>query len=328
MIFDSKDDKVNRLKKDVHDMERRVESSLQKMNETIKTLNDIILRLQRENVQLRSERDFLIERHKKMLKRVPVPDLAVEINERLVKPTIDRIKENVDFVQLVAKEGFVEIRPERRKKPREEKDPSVSAKALKEHIEDDPKPSYGKSIDIFFELVSKNGRMRADEAARKRVELIKYSKRDASPTSSPEAFHKFITEKQPMMPKELKNYKHLLVNTSEKNIDDEILVIELKITDDESFNRLTKRRMCTACGDIIPWLPETRDLTNCQNCGGKLEPRKDDHPEIARKRIKEQGNEATKPILDYYDSLGLLKRVDGMKMIEEVEKEIEKKIKD
>src|SRR3990167_5845642 len=108
MIFDSKDDKVNRLKKDVHDMERRVESSLQKMNETIKTLNDIILRLQRENVQLRSERDFLVERHKKMLKRVPVPDLAAEINEKLVKPAAGKIKENVDFVQLLAKEGFVD----------------------------------------------------------------------------------------------------------------------------------------------------------------------------------------------------------------------------
>jgi len=151
----------------MNEMEKRIEFNVNKMNQTVVTLREIILRLQRDNTQLRSERDFLIERHKKMLKRVPVPDLAVEINERLVKPTIDRIKENVDFVQLVAKEGFVEIRPERRKKPREEKDPSVSAKALKEHIEDDPKPSYGKSIDIFFELVSKNGRMRADEAARK-----------------------------------------------------------------------------------------------------------------------------------------------------------------
>ena len=63
-------------------------------------------------------------------------------------------------------------------------------------------------------------RSKIDEAARKRTELIKHSDRNVSPTSSPEAYHKFITEEQPMMPKELKNYKHLLVNTSEKNIDE------------------------------------------------------------------------------------------------------------
>ena len=62
-------------------------------------------------------------------------------------------------------------------------------------------------------------RSQVDEVARKRVDLIKSPSRIASPTSSPEAFHKFITEEQPMLPKELKNYKHLLVNTSEKNIE-------------------------------------------------------------------------------------------------------------
>ena len=50
MIFDTKDGRIKRLEKDVHDMDRRMENSLQKMNETIKTLNEIILRLQRENV--------------------------------------------------------------------------------------------------------------------------------------------------------------------------------------------------------------------------------------------------------------------------------------
>ena len=62
-------------------------------------------------------------------------------------------------------------------------------------------------------------RSHVDEAARKRVDLIKSPSRTASPTSSPEAFHKFITEEQPMLPKELKNYEHLLVNTSEKNVE-------------------------------------------------------------------------------------------------------------
>ena len=163
MIFDTKDGRIKRLEKDVHDMDRRMENSLQKMNETIKTLNEIILRLQRENVQLRSERDFLVERHKKMLRRVPVPDLAMEINEKFVKPTAGKIKENAEFVQLLAKEGFVEIKETKPSKAKG-KDP---VQELKETIIDVSSRNYGKSIDSLFEIVSKAGRIRADEAARK-----------------------------------------------------------------------------------------------------------------------------------------------------------------
>src|SRR3989338_2145407 len=163
MIFDTKDGRIKRLEKDVHDMDRRMENSLQKMNETIKTLNEIILRLQRENVQLRSERDFLVERHKKMLRRVPVPDLAMEINEKFVKPTAGKIKENAECVQLLAKEGFVEIK-ETKPSNAKGKDP---VQELKETIIDVSSRNYGKSIDSLFEIVSKAGRIRADEAARK-----------------------------------------------------------------------------------------------------------------------------------------------------------------
>ena len=163
MIFDTKDGRIKRLEKDMHDMDRRMENSLQKMNETIKTLNEIILRLQRENVQLRSERDFLVERHKKMLRRVPVPDLAMEINEKFVKPTAGKIKENAEFVQLLAKEGFVEIKETKPSKAKG-KDP---VQELKETIIDVSSRNYGKSIDSLFEIVSKAGRIRADEAARK-----------------------------------------------------------------------------------------------------------------------------------------------------------------
>ena len=163
MFLDSKDDKVKKIERDIHQMERRMEDSLQKMNGTIKSLNDIILRLQRENVQLRSERDFLVERHKKMLKRVPVPDLANEINEKLVKPASAKIKENVDFIQNLAKEGFVELKEPRQRKETE-KDP---IEELKETIIDVSSRNYGKSIDNLYEIVNKAGKIRADEAARK-----------------------------------------------------------------------------------------------------------------------------------------------------------------
>ena len=165
MIFDTKDEKIERLEKKIYDVEKKLDSSMKNVDSTISTLNKIILKLQVENMRLRSERDFLVERHKKMLKRVPVPDLAHEINEKLVKPAASKIKENAEFVELVAKEGFVEIK---QKKHIEKKDTKINvAEELKKHIDDAPKPNHGKTIDGLFELVSKSGNIRADEAARK-----------------------------------------------------------------------------------------------------------------------------------------------------------------
>lgn len=108
----------------------------------------------------------------------------------------------------------------------------------------------------------------------------------------------------------------------EKEWKKEILVIEVSLTDEESFDRLTKRRICEDCGEIIPWLPATKDFAVCPKCSGELKNRADDKPEVIKKRIVEQGNTALKPILDYYSDLGILKRVDGMKDIKGVEEEI------
>lgn len=108
----------------------------------------------------------------------------------------------------------------------------------------------------------------------------------------------------------------------QKNLAGEVLAIEVALTDEESFNRLTKRRMCANCGEIIPWLESTKDLAACPKCGGELVFRADDNEQVIKERIQKQGNEALAPIVGYYDSLGLLEKVDGMKSIDEVEKEI------
>lgn len=108
----------------------------------------------------------------------------------------------------------------------------------------------------------------------------------------------------------------------EKNLGNQVIVIEVSLSDESSWNRLTKRKVCPACGFILPYSPENEQLTKCPDCGDELIIREDDDPEIIKKRIKEQGNEAIKPILDYYEGLELLVRVDGEKNIEEVEKEV------
>ncbi|MEK7624777.1 MAG: nucleoside monophosphate kinase [Patescibacteria group bacterium] len=75
---------------------------------------------------------------------------------------------------------------------------------------------------------------------------------------------------------------------------DEVIVIEVAISAEESLKRLTARQ------------------------------RTDDNPETINRRLRVQGNEAIAPIRNYYQALGLLRKVDGMKSIQEVFKEIEK----
>lgn len=120
-----------------------------------------------------------------------------------------------------------------------------------------------------------------------------------------------------------KKYQEYFVN---KNLQDEVVVLEIKLSDETSFNRLTKRKLCKSCGYIIPYSPENEKKTICEKCGGELYVRSDDNPETARKRVAEQGNSAIGPILDFYRALGALVSVDGEPLIEEVEKEIEEKL--
>lgn len=109
----------------------------------------------------------------------------------------------------------------------------------------------------------------------------------------------------------------------EKKLTEEVMVVEIALSDEESYDRLANRRVCSACGEIIPWNNATKNLTACPKCGGELKTRADDDPEVIKKRIVEQGNSALAPILDYYEKLGILKRVDGQLSIDEVEKAIE-----
>ncbi|HBU07151.1 MAG TPA: adenylate kinase [Candidatus Magasanikbacteria bacterium] len=121
-----------------------------------------------------------------------------------------------------------------------------------------------------------------------------------------------------------KKYQEYFTN---KRLENEILVIEIALSDKTSFNRLTRRKICPDCGYILPYSLENEAKFDCPECRGKLIIREDDNPESAKKRIIEQGNTAIRPILDYYQDLGVLKTVDGEIDIDKVDKEIEKILK-
>ena len=112
----------------------------------------------------------------------------------------------------------------------------------------------------------------------------------------------------------------------EKRVESELVVIEIALDDETTFQRLTKRKVCAECGNIIPYSADNERKTVCDRCGGALMVRADDNPEAIRRRIAEQGNAALQPILDYYRELGVSRRVAGEKEIDEVALEIEEKL--
>ncbi len=94
-------------------------------------------------------------------------------------------------------------------------------------------------------------------------------------------------------------------------------VLLIDVSDEEVIRRLGGRRTCPN-GHIFHTEfdpPEKEDV--CDVCGEQLEIRDDDKPEVIRKRLGLY-HEKTEPLIEYYESRGLLNRVHGDQPPEEV----------
>lgn len=101
------------------------------------------------------------------------------------------------------------------------------------------------------------------------------------------------------------------------------VVIQLAVDEEELIKRLSSRVVCQNCGTPHAANSSSLEGETCYKCGSNhFARRADDEPEAIRNRFKIY-NEKTKPLLDYYSKQGLLKVIDGMKSVEEVNKEIE-----
>ncbi len=102
-------------------------------------------------------------------------------------------------------------------------------------------------------------------------------------------------------------------------------VIELEVDADALVDRITGRFSCAKCGEGYHdryKLPKVERL--CDVCGAEdqFKRRPDDNEQTVRTRLAEY-RAKTAPILPYYDARGLVRRVDGMAPIKEVERAIE-----
>ncbi len=104
-------------------------------------------------------------------------------------------------------------------------------------------------------------------------------------------------------------------------------VFLIKISNKESFNRLTKRRQCLKCKRLIPWIGEFKKLKKCDKCNSKLVTRMDDNIKSIKERLEEYKKE-TIPAINYYKKQKRLIEINGQQSIEEVFDDILKAIKE
>jgi adenylate kinase len=95
-------------------------------------------------------------------------------------------------------------------------------------------------------------------------------------------------------------------------------VVCVEVPSSELLGRLTGRRTCRACGAgfHIRFDPPKKEGV-CDKCGGELYQRDDDNEATVSSRLKVYDDQ-TKPLIDYYEKQGKLRRVDGVGSMSEI----------
>ena len=89
-------------------------------------------------------------------------------------------------------------------------------------------------------------------------------------------------------------------------------VVALEVPDENLMVRLTARRTCLSCGATYHLHNNpTAEEGICDRCGGEVTQRADDTAETVQKRLDTYHSQ-TAPVLDFFENLGLVHRVDGV----------------
>ena len=139
-------------------------------------------------------------------------------------------------------------------------------------------------------------------------------------TSMPDAAGTYVLDGYPRTAVQAEQLEELA-----KEQEKAILAIEVDVPKDELMKRLTGRRSCPACGEIynIYSKPPKSDEVCDLHPDTKLSHRDDDHEDKVKVRL-ETYDELTKPLIDYYERSGRLKKVDGTGEVEDIYSALEK----
>jgi adenylate kinase len=103
---------------------------------------------------------------------------------------------------------------------------------------------------------------------------------------------------------------------------DRLFVIEIRAEDANALERIVSRLMCSDCGEIynsVSRMPRSQGM--CDRCEKPLVRRSDDRAELMIERFRTY-HEETFPLVEHYRKSGCYHRVDGLRPIAEVSKDI------
>jgi len=100
-------------------------------------------------------------------------------------------------------------------------------------------------------------------------------------------------------------------------------VINIDVDKSILMERLTGRRICKECGATyhLVFNPPAQE-GKCDRCGGELYQRADDNEETVQNRL-DVNIKQSKPLLDFYETKGYLRTIDGQQDIYKVFTDIE-----
>jgi adenylate kinase len=89
------------------------------------------------------------------------------------------------------------------------------------------------------------------------------------------------------------------------------IALDIQVGDEEVIDRLSSRRICSRCGAVYNLKQHPPDDPDfCDSCGGKLNQRDDDRPEVIKNRLRVY-HERTEDLVDFYKHKGAYHGVDG-----------------
>jgi adenylate kinase len=99
---------------------------------------------------------------------------------------------------------------------------------------------------------------------------------------------------------------------------DPLIVVEIKVPDEELVRRVQGRRVCKACGtNVSAFGADPSTVQRCEKCGGELVSRSDDTETVVRERLKIYWRD-TRPIIAYYGGRPTFRSIDGAQTPEQV----------
>ena len=99
---------------------------------------------------------------------------------------------------------------------------------------------------------------------------------------------------------------------------DPLIVVEMKVPDEELVRRVQRRRVCKECGTNVSAFGAGPGLVQlCERCGGELVTRSDDSETIVRDRLKVYWRD-TAPMIAYYGKRSTFRSIDGAQRPEQV----------